>query len=146
MSPARHIAVRPTPEGRVGVFAAVRRRRTLLHDAADRLAALVWAAHALGLRVTVAVPRRGRVRPPRVFRLDDLAAAVDHSRRGAIPARSVSVRFASLPGSRIPRTHTTLRLPRAPRAELRRVLEEHVARQLASLSRHTGDVRFAAAA
>ena len=145
MTPARHILIRSAPDGATDVYACRRRRRTHLHRAPDKTAAVAWAAALLGLRVTIAVPRHGRIRPRRIFALARLASAGLHARRG-IPARHVGVRFLPLPGSRIPRTDVVLRMrPGTPEAVLRG-LEDDVARHLATLSRHTGDTRVRTAA
>ena len=103
MTPARHILIRGAPDGAIDVYSC--RRRTHLHRAPDKTAAVAWAAALLGLRVTIAVPRRGRLRPRRIFALARLAGAGLHARRG-IPARHVGVRFLPLPRSRILRPST----------------------------------------
>ncbi len=131
---SRTLRLRRLPDGRAAVFAARRRRRTLLHLAPDHAAGLAWTAAALGVRVTVAVPRHGRSRAKRLFNVRRIAEAAAHALRGR-PARAVHVAVRALPGSAVRTADTVVPVPAAAPEIVARHIGDAVARHLADLSR-----------
>ena len=130
----RTLRLRRLPDGRAAVFAVRRRRRTLLHLAPDHAAGLAWTAAALGVRVTVAVPRHGRSRAKRLFNVRRIPEAAAHALRGH-PARAVQVAVRVLPGSSVRAADVVVPVPVAAPHIVARHIGDAVARHLADLSR-----------
>ena len=131
---SRTLRLRRLPDGRTAVFAVRRRCRTLLHLAPDHAAGLAWTAAALGVRVTVAVPRHGRSRAKRLFNVRRIPEAAAHALRGR-PARAVHVAVRALPGSAVRDDDAVIPLPAASPDIVARHIGDAVARHLADLSR-----------
>ncbi len=131
---SRTLRLRRLPDGRTAVFAVRQRHRKLLHLAPDHAAGLAWTAAALGLRVTVAVPRHGRSRAKRLFNVRRLDEAAAHALRGR-PARAVHVAVRALPGSAVRDDDAVVPVPAAAPEIVTRHIGDAVARHLADLSR-----------
>lgn len=130
----RTLRLRRLTDGRAAVFAVRRRRRTLLHLAPDHAAGLAWTAAALGVRVTVAVPRHGRSRAKRLFNVRRIDEAAAHVLRGR-PARAVHVAVRAFPGSAVRTEDAVVPVPAAAPEIVARHIGDAVARHLADLSR-----------